>query len=187
MRRGAAIGLLTLMTACAGQTADPAGAPRETSVIVTTDDGSASYEVRLTREDYVARTDLDVPVERVFAALSEAYQRVGLPSPELDPAVYLATVDGYRVTRRLGDVPLSRYLECGSGMTGAYADTHRVRLFVSTALEPVGTGKTIVRTRVEATAAPTAGGGGTRTCSSMGALELEIAELLLKLSVIGGS
>lgn len=187
MRR-AAIGLLAVITsACAGNAAEPVGAPRQTSVAVTSEAGSYTYAVRMTHEDYVARADLDVPVDRVFAALSEAYQRVGLPSPELDAATYHGKVDGIRVMRRLGDVPLSRYLECGSGIAGAYADTHRVTLFVNTALEPVGADQTIVRTRVEATGAPTGGGGGTRPCTSMGALEQQIAEWLLKLSVIGGT
>ena len=187
MRRAAISLLAVIAAACAGQQAEPVGAPRQTSVAITSDDGSTSYGVRITHEDYIARADLDVPVDRVFAALSEAYQRVGLPSPELDAASYLGKVDGVRVMRRLGDVPMSRYLECGSGITGAYADTHRVTLFVNTALEPVGADKTIVRTRVEATGAPTGGGGGTRPCTSMGALEQQIAEWLLKLSVIGGA
>ena len=187
MRR-AAIGLLVVITfACAGKAIEPVGPPRQTSVAVTSNDGSTSYGMNITHEDYIARADLDVPVDRVFAALSEAYQRVGLPSPELDAATYHGKVGGIRVMRRLGDVPLSRYLECGSGIAGAYADTHRVTLFVNTALEPVGGNQTIVRTRVEATGAPTGGGGGTRACTSMGALEQQIAEWLLKLSVIGGT
>lgn len=185
--RLAALVMLVAVSACAGQTLEPAGAPRQAPVAVTTDDGSDSFSVRITREEFVARTDLEVPVERVFAALSEAYQRVGLPAPELDAGSYLVAVNDVRASRRLGGVPLSHYLECGSGVAGAYADTHRVRLFVNTALEAAGPDKTIVRTRVEATAAPTAGGGGTRTCTSMGALELQIAEWLHKLSIIGGT
>lgn len=185
--RFAALVMLVAVSACAGQTLEPAGAPRQAPVAVTTDDGSDSFSVRITREEFVARTDLEVPVERVFAALSEAYQRVGLPAPELDPRSYLVAVNDVRASRRLGGVPLSHYLECGSSVTGAYADTHRVRLFVNTALEAAGPETTIVRTRVEATAAPTAGGGGTRTCTSMGALELQIAQWLHKLSIIGGT
>jgi uncharacterized protein YndB with AHSA1/START domain len=176
-----------MASGCAGHALEQTEAPRQDVISWTGDDGSTGGTVRITREEYVARTDLEMPVERVFAALSEAYQRVGLPSPELDPAAHVAAVEGFAVTRRLQGVPLSRYLECGSGITGAYADTHRVRLYVNTALEPAGAEQTIVRTRVEATAAPTGGGGGTRTCSSMGALELEIAQWLHKLSIIGGT
>ena len=72
---------------------------------------------------------------------------------------------------------MSSLLECGRGMTGAYADTHRIRLTVRTWLEAAGS-STDVKTRVVAEASSVEGTAGTIACSSRGQLEARIAAAL---------
>jgi hypothetical protein len=148
--------------------------PRENVVRVPT--GDATADVRLQREDFITRSEVNAARAMVWEVLPAVYTEIGLPQPVLDRSRWTATVDGHVIMRTLAKQRLSRFLSCGSGMTGEHADTRRIRLTVRTSLESPSPDRTVVLTRLEAVAQPL---DGTSTapaeCTSRGQLEAMIA------------
>jgi hypothetical protein len=158
--------------------------PREDVVRVPT--GDATADVRLQREDFIARADLDAPRAAVWEALPAVFTEIGLPQPVMDRTRWIAIVDQYTLTRTLGKQPLSRFLSCGHGMSGEHADTRRIRLTVRTTLQSSTPDRTVVLTRVEAVAHAIDGTSTAPTeCTSRGPIENMIASGL-RSRVAGG-
>src|SRR5690606_32833443 len=124
--------------------------------------------------DYTPGTTIDVPRETLWAILPGVYQEIGLPAPAADRSIWTVAVQNHLAMRRVGRERMSTFIDCGSGITGAFADTHRIRLSIRTWLEPDGTG-TRVTSRLNATATSTEGRAGTIACESRGVLEARIA------------
>jgi hypothetical protein len=148
--------------------------PREDVVRVPS--GDAMTDVRIQRDDFITRSELEAPRAMVWETLPAVFAEIGLPHPVMDRTRWLATVDSYAIMRMLGKQPLSRFLSCGSGMSGEHANTRRIRLTVRTSLQSSDSDRTVVLTRVEAVAYPL---DGTSTapaeCASLGPLEATIA------------
>src|SRR5690606_40865365 len=73
--------------------------------------------------------------ERLTASLHDAlpiYESLGIPITRVDATSHIIGNEGLKVRRRLGDAPLTRYLDCGSGQGGPNADTYEVHLAVLT-------------------------------------------------------
>jgi hypothetical protein len=116
------------------------------------------------------------PAEAVWAALPKAYADLGIPVREISDAT--RTLGNARLTlsRRLGETPLSRYLECGSGLTGPFADRYRVEMLIRTSVVPAEGGAR-VESYLEATARNPEGSSNTGVaCASTNRLERAIAE-----------
>lgn len=145
-------------------------------------DGYQVADVTITRDDFVPDTRLPISRAALWAALPAVYDELGLPAPSVDESTWTVLVHEHAVMRTLGSQRMSSLLECGRGMTGAYADTHRIRLTVRTWLEAAG-GSTDVRTRVVADASSVEGTAGRIACSSRGQLEAGIAAALQKHAV----
>jgi hypothetical protein len=118
------------------------------------------------------------PVDRVRAALPEAYAALGITGAGTDPAngvfgspkVTAARLDGERT---------SVYVRCGNDGAGPSAGMgYRIQLSVLTSLAEEG-GRTRVTTRVGGFGSPVGGSGsGAVLCVSNGRLEARLAELL---------
>lgn len=177
----------TLLAACASGAADgDIRTPSERTISISTPDNAVNADIRMTRDEYLARDALLAPRDAVWAAVADAFEEVGLPAPQLDETRWTASVENHVVRRRLGDQRLSRYLECGSGMTGAYADERRIYMTVTMQLQEGETAEeTTIMTRVTAVAEQPSGVSGTMSCSSRGSLEQTLANAL-QLEVLGG-
>lgn len=175
----AMIGVLLAGTmACAAREPMPATrGPVEERITIAGADGAVYTDVRLTRNDYIARDVIDAPVDAVWNALPAAYEAVGLPIPQLDRTNGVAVLEGHITRRHVGDERMSSLIDCGRGMAGPYADTYRIRLNVTTELRPDNDG-TYVFTRVTAIGGNTTGTGGDVECVSRGRLEVLIAEAI---------
>jgi len=160
--------------------------PREDVVRVQT--GDATADVRLQREDFISKAELPAARAAVWEAIPEVYAEVGLPQPLMDRGKWTAAVQNHVVMRLLNKQQVSRFLSCGSGMSGEHADTRRIRLTVRTMLETPSPERTAALTRVEATAYAL---DGTSTapaeCSSRGLLEQMIREGLRRRLERGGA
>lgn len=163
------------LTACAARSPNE-GRPREDVVRVSAHDGR-SVVVPLIHEDFVTGGVVKAPREQLWPLLPLVYEELGLPAPARDQSIWTVAVQNHTLTRRLGSERLSELINCGSGLTGANADTHRIRLSVRTWLEPAAEG-TEVRTRVEAHASSVEGLANSFHCSSRGELEMRIAAAL---------
>lgn len=175
MRNVIACAMLVVLTACAAS-APNEGRPREEVVRVGGHDGRSTV-VPLIHDDFVTGGIVEAPREELWPLLPAVYEELGLPAPVADRSTWTVAVQNHALTRRLGSERLSTLIECGSGLTGAHADTHRIRLSVRTWLEPAP-GGTGVRTRVEALASSLEGLANTFHCSSRGELEMQIAVAL---------
>ena len=113
--------------------------------------------------------------EAVWAALPAAYESVGISLSMTDAATRTLGNAGFNVRRRLGSVPLVRYIDCGTTQGGPSAETYDVRLIVNSVVRP-GEGATSVATTVEAMGKPVAFSGEYIRCSSTGVLESRIAD-----------
>ncbi|MGI9628811.1 MAG: hypothetical protein ACR2QM_18395 [Longimicrobiales bacterium] len=135
--------------------------------------GNLRYTVEAGRTSH----ELDGTAGEAWPHLLTAYRAVGLEPDLVDQAGLTLGVGGVTVSRRLGDVRLSRLLSCGQTMTGPMADDARVTLHVESRLEPAGPNTVILRTRLGASAVPNeAAAGGSRDCASLHVIESRIAE-----------
>ena len=153
-----------------------AGRSREDIVSVASHDGRTII-VPIQHDDYTGGGTVDAPRETLWPLLPVVYEELGLPAPAADRSIWTVAVQNHMISRRLGDVRMSELIDCGRGLTGAHADSYRIRLSVRTWLEAVGTGTKVV-TRVEPTATSVEGRAGSFACSSRGELEVRIANAL---------
>ena len=137
------------------------------------------------RAMYVSLDTVDTPTNfagsplRVYRALAAVYEGLKIPLNVTDSirghvgntGVPIRTIDGKR---------MSNYVGCGSGMTGQYADIHRVTLAIVSWVQPRGRDSSTVRTGVFAGAVDRAEGSSSlpRACATTGLLEERIRVLL---------
>ncbi|MEO8449698.1 MAG: hypothetical protein ABI647_07915 [Gemmatimonadota bacterium] len=113
--------------------------------------------------------------DQVFDALIAVYADLSLPVSDPDKEGHRVGVRGAKCMRQLGKIPLSRFLDCGSGMTGSNADSWRVVLTVISTVRPEPDSKASVSTFVTGEAVDMSGSASDRMgCSSTGNLESEV-------------
>ena len=172
----AALASAALAGACASSGASSAASPIETSRTIISSASPTAQDVELTKDTRLSSATLTASPEQVWQALPAAMADLGLTGGPLigQARTYIAVMP--RVRRMLNKVPLSRYLECGttpSGMPGA--DTHLIRLQVTSIVEPAGQG-TRLRTQVLASGNSVDGtSAGVIDCATTGAIEARIA------------
>jgi hypothetical protein len=162
-------------------------APREASVLqgsVEQQFVAVSYSesdargVHITRDRHVSRAEIAASRVRVWNAVPDAFEAVGLPLPTLDRARGIAATQNFRTSGTLGRDRLSTFFDCGAGPAGQHADLRRLAIEVFVAVPPQTGEQTRVELRATAVAHPTAGTGGSVDCSSTGALEGRLATAL---------
>ena len=146
------------------------------------------YEHPLLLDTLAHRSTIPAPAPAVYAAAAAVLEEMGIPLALRDSLRGAAGNPGLTLRRRLGKTSLSRYLNCGSGFTGPYADDWRVTMAVVATAEPVAEG-----TRFwVAMGAGAQDLSGTSTapvgCGSTGVLEQQIhTRVLAKVAGIGAS
>lgn len=164
----AALGLATSVEAQRPWTRDVVVIPGQVTRVIIDSAGTPS--------------DVPFPYAKVFAAVRATFQELKLPTPVLDS---VGGQVGTEVFWRRGVVAgrqISSFLSCGDGITGPYADTYRVYMWILTSLQPAGAEGTRIRTVILAGAVNVAEGAGRQPmpCESTGRLEQRINETALK-------
>jgi len=118
------------------------------------------------------------PADQVWRALPAAYEALAIPVTHLDSATHVIANSGITVRRRLGKVPLTRYIDCGDSQGVPSAETYEIRLSVLTRLQAGATGTSIVATSVQATGRPVSLSGTDVRCSSTRQLESRLVNAL---------
>jgi hypothetical protein len=123
------------------------------------------------------------PEDRVWAVMRAVYDSLGIPVATFEAASKTIGNNGLRLKRRLGEVALSKYVNCGSTQGFPSADTYEVFLSVMTSVRPaaVGPQATQISTTVEGQARPITFSGEPVRCSSLSTLESRIVEVANKL------
>jgi len=123
--------------------------------------------------------ELDGTRERVFAAVLAVYADLKIPVTLRDSVGGLVGNTRLIQTGKLGKERLSRYLECGAGMTGPNADTFRVQLAIVTMIQAISATRTQIRTALAAGARTLEGNSSDAVqCGTSGELEARIAALV---------
>jgi hypothetical protein len=118
------------------------------------------------------------PVDRVWRVIRSAYDSLAIPVTTFDsPSRTIANAE-LRVRRRLGEVPLSTYINCGNAQGPPSADTYEVRLSVATQVRADSPGSAFIATTLDARARPITISGEFAQCTTTGALERRVVDLV---------
>ena len=161
---------------CATTGTPGVGTYEQSHVIVDAPGGR--YDLLLTREQYLSSDTLTVAPKAAWPALVRSYAAFGVPLQGADQSRYMIATQYFHAHSSFAGERLSRWLECGSTMTGDIATTYEITLRFGSLLDTSVVGRTIVRTAVVATAIATGTGTTPVQCSSRGALERRIAALV---------
>lgn len=165
--------LFTLVgVSCATSTA---GTPASETVRVMGAGGAMTAEIH--PGDQLRGGDVPVPIDRAWTAVRAVYDSLHLTVAGYDAAAHTIESPTLRLRRRLGDTPLSRYLNCGNAQGVSGADTYEVQLAVRTTLRVSESGATSVLSYVNAEARPITISGDYARCISTGKLEARVVEL----------
>jgi hypothetical protein len=117
--------------------------------------------------------------DSVYHALPWAYAALGMPVRAVDVKQNALGTGGMKVHAKLGKVPLSRYIDCGSAIQGmSSADTYDVILTVVTTVKAIAAGGSDIATTVIASAKPPQYSSEYFTCGTKGVIEARIIELV---------
>lgn len=119
-------------------------------------------------------------LDRVWSVLPAVLDSLGIRIDQLDAKQHVIGSTGFKAHKRLGKVPLSRIIDCGSTQGFPSADEYDVHLSVLTQVETDKAGPTSIATKVEAAARPMAFAGAYAKCSSKGVLETMIANAVTR-------
>jgi hypothetical protein len=179
MRRLAVVSAV-LLSACASsqQGTTSAPPPTEQTVHVATATGATGSTMSMTQGDDPSQRTVAASAARVWDALPAVYQSLGLPITDRNVQSQSIGTTSFKVRRRLGDAPLSRYLDCGDTQGSPSANSYEVVLSVNTRLAPAAGDSTNVSTTVTAQARPVFVSGEYVNCGSTRALEKRFFDIL---------
>ena len=171
------VGVSGCASTSASKTGDFGGSSVQTAVIQNAQGAARGLNMVSTTE--VNSALINAPVEKAWAALQEVYATLNIPVTDLNQQARTIGNNAYRVRRRIGDVPTMRALDCGGDSGMPNAETYQLLLTVKSRIIPSDAGGSVVQTTLEGTGknATTAASSDVR-CSSMGALEKRIADLV---------
>jgi hypothetical protein len=168
-----------LLAGCTAPTVGPAPTTLEhptADVVIHTTSGTP---LRMTVERDPSKHRVAAPLAKSWGELAKVYDALGIPLEYADHRTNRAGNTRFVMSRTLAGQPVSTFLRCGYGAAGALADTHRVRMHIATELKATAGDSTAVYTQIEALASPMDGTSTTTTnCTSTGALEMAIVQLL---------
>jgi hypothetical protein len=166
MRRIAALSLIGV-AACATANAG-SSIPSAADVPI----GTGDMRLRSTEGPMV--NAVAFPLDRVWRVLPAVFDSLSIPITDIDPAHHMIGNSGFKVTKRLGKVALSKYIDCGRTQNFPSADTYDVFLTLFTQVETDKSGATTVATKLDASARPMAFAGPYTKCISTELLENNI-------------
>ncbi len=178
MRRLAVV-TVVLLSACSTSSQSPSVAPRpDQTMRIPTSNATGGSTIVIAQTESPSQRVIAAPAARIWNALPAVYKTLGLPITDRNPEGNSMGTTSYKVRRHLGNVPLSRYIDCGSTQGTSSADTYEVLLNVTTRLAPVSGDTTAVSTTVDAMARPVFVSGEYINCGSTRALEKRFFDAL---------
>jgi len=118
------------------------------------------------------------PLNSAWRAMPAVYQSLKIPLTTVDQASHTIGNEGMKVLKKLGDVSLSKYIDCGNSQIGPNADSYDVHLSIVSQLIANPNGTTKLVTNFVASARPLAYAQEYSHCSSKGVLEAKIVDEL---------
>ena len=182
--RATSLLLVIFATACASSSSGDPVLREGRPASITASGGTV--DIHLPADRAIVENVILATPEATWTALRKAYEDLRIPVTEISAASRMLGNPRFVVSRRLAGTPLSRYLSCGAGLQGPFADSHRIELFIRSTVVPAEEGASEVSTYLEAVARNPEGTSNTVvSCSSTRRLEQEIANRV-RLLVAGG-
>lgn len=164
--------LILVLEACASggasQPNDSVARPDQTVRVMGT---SGTGTIGVAASNPTTAQTLPYSPDAVWRALPEAFAAFGIPVTDLDAAHRTISNGGFTTRRRLKDVPLSRYVDCGRGSGGSNADDYDVRMSFTVTVSAADARTSKVTATLEAAARPASYSQDYSQCTSLGALE----------------
>jgi hypothetical protein len=179
MRASASLSAILITLAACATANGPVPSGTET-VRVSGAGGAMTAEIH--PSDALRGGDVAVPLDRAWAVMRAVYDSLHLPVAAFDPSSRTIESPMLRVRRRLGDTPLSKYLNCGDTQGGQSADSYEIQLLVRTTLH-THQDTTSILTNVSAEGRPITLSGDYTRCISTGNLENRVLVLTTLLAV----
>ncbi|HUO51236.1 MAG TPA: hypothetical protein VMT93_01845 [Gemmatimonadaceae bacterium] len=129
-------------------------------------------------EDHPVMSDsILAPLDTVWMVLPGVFAELGVEPNVIEQKPHVIANLQFTVRRTLGDVRISKYLDCGKGINGPVAD--QMQITMSLVVQAVGDPPvTALRTQILAHGVPEALSGNQVNCSTTGALEERIARMV---------
>ena len=137
--------------------------------------GGTRGAILIENERGVLTDVVDAPVDQVWSALTQVYRDLELPVSMQSFPDGSIVAEAFRLTRIDGR-RASRWVDCGTDMTGPVADDATVTAFVASVIDAAPAGDTRIRTQVEASARRRDSATGDLHCTTTGRLEALIVE-----------
>lgn len=165
MRR---VALLILLSGCASAGNSDTVTPKP-ATIYAGDQSTARLEAD---KPHASTMNLAAPVTAVWAAAKQAYASVGIPvTYENQPGHQMGNQNFYQ-SRQMGGEPMTSFVDCGTGMTGAKAASYRIYMSLLTEITADDKGGTLVQMTFSALGQDMTGVSSDRIpCGSTGHLE----------------
>jgi hypothetical protein len=135
---------------------------------------SAALGRHVTVDDRPLTDTLPALPDRAHRALVGAYSELGSSDLITNPSTGLVAIAEHRVRGAVAGQRPSRFISCGTTLTGPRADEDLVVMTVVSRLKPAESGASVVETRVVATSMDTRGSGARQACTSTGHLEVRL-------------
>ena len=169
--------LSVVVAACASSSSSPPASASGARPISTGVTGSGNLRVAGTDPSTVHT--IPFAPDRVWRSLPAVFDSIGIPVAELDPPKRTMGNSAFKVRGRLKNVPLSRYLDCGtSTQIGPNADSYEVNVTLRAEVRPAEAGAATLVTTFEAVARPANFAQAYSQCASKGALESRFVDLV---------
>jgi hypothetical protein len=181
MRRAMVVGACAVAAACASGGSPSSGTSPAPTTMETTRIAASTGTMTMTTNRDIATNSKTIafPIARVWPAVRAAYDSIAVPVAIFDESSHSVGNSTLRVRRRLGDVALSKYLNCGSTQGFPSADTYEIQMSVLTQVrsDPESGGTTILTT-VQGQGRPMTISSEFTPCSSTGGLETRIVDVV---------
>lgn len=115
---------------------------------------------------------------RIWSVLPAVYDSLGVAVTDRDSAARTIGNSSFKIRRRFGDVPLSRYLDCGSTQGAPSADSYEILMSMTTRLQSGRGDSTTVSTTVDAMGRPVFLSSEYIHCGSKGGIEKRFFDIL---------
>ena len=138
---------------------------------------SRQSTVDLRNEASVSDSSMAVPLSTVWRVMPAVFERLEIEINHVDPGNGRIGNGNFR-PRRLAGRSRATFLDCGSGLTGPYADAYTVTMSLLVQLTSAQDGTTIVRTVIDAYAEDRGVSARPIHCISRGGLERQIFAMI---------
>jgi len=167
-----------LGTACSSGTGAAPPTVTTTATTRTLDAPGAKIDLSTNEEHNVIQSSILSPVDTVWKVLPGVFLELDVEPNTVDPTTHVIANTQFTVRRSLGGVKLSRYVDCGTNITGAAADQMQVTMSLTVQALGDSGNVTTLRTQVEAHGVAEGTSGVQVTCATTGALEARVARMV---------